>query len=72
MVCAFVSPAISAMWFWIAPDSKTYEVKPVGGVDTVTVNDLTGTGVAKVIANVALFGGGGDGQVDTVIVNGDE
>jgi Ca2+-binding RTX toxin-like protein len=44
-------------------------VTPVGGADTITVNDLSGTGVAEVnIDLVALFGGG-DGQVDNVIVN---
>jgi Ca2+-binding RTX toxin-like protein len=43
-----------------------------GGADTVTVNDLTGTSVVTV--NLDLAGtpgsGTGDGQADTVIVNG--
>jgi Ca2+-binding RTX toxin-like protein len=41
-----------------------------GGADTVTVNDLSGTDVTEVDVNLALFQGGGDGQVDAVIVNG--
>ena len=43
-----------------------------GGVDTVTVNDLSGTGVTAV--NLDLAGtpgsGVGDGQIDTVVVEG--
>src|SRR5262249_49140778 len=37
-----------------------------GGADTITVNDLSGTDTTKVNLNL----GGGDGQVDSVIVNG--
>jgi Ca2+-binding RTX toxin-like protein len=44
----------------------------LGGADTITVNDLTGTGVTAL--NLDLAGvpgsGTGDGQADTVIVNG--
>ncbi len=44
----------------------------LGGADTITVNDLTGTGVSRV--NVDLSGtpgsGVGDGQADTIIANG--
>jgi Ca2+-binding RTX toxin-like protein len=47
-------------------------VAALGGADTITVNDLTGTGVTDV--NLDLAGtpgsGTGDGQADTVIVNG--
>lgn len=44
----------------------------LGGADTITVNDLTGTGVAKVNLDLASSPGSGigDGQADTVIVNG--
>ncbi len=38
----------------------------LGGADTVTVNDLTGTGLTRL--NLQL--GGGDGQADSVIING--
>ena len=47
-------------------------VAALGGADTLTVNDLSGTDVAQV--NLDLAGtpgsGTGDGQADTVIVNG--
>jgi hypothetical protein len=42
-----------------------------GGADTITVGDLTGTGVKQVDIDLAAFGtSAGDGQADTVIVNG--
>jgi Ca2+-binding RTX toxin-like protein len=45
------------------------DLNVLGGADTVTVNDLTGTAVSKV--NVDLgSNGAGDGQADNVIVNG--
>jgi Ca2+-binding RTX toxin-like protein len=42
----------------------------LGGADTLTVNDLTGTNLKTINAN--LFGAGGvdDGAADTVVVNG--
>jgi Ca2+-binding RTX toxin-like protein len=50
------------------------DVTARGGADTLTVNDLTGTGVTR--ANLDLSGvpetGTGDGAADTVIVNGTE
>jgi Ca2+-binding RTX toxin-like protein len=44
----------------------------LGGADTITVNDLTGTDVSKVNLNLTGTPGSstGDGQPDTVIVNG--
>jgi len=44
----------------------------LGGADTVTVNDLTGTDVTNVDLNLAgtLGGTTGDGQTDHVVVNG--
>jgi Ca2+-binding RTX toxin-like protein len=42
----------------------------LGGVDTITVNDLTGTGTQQVAVDLSASGGGGDGQIDTVAVNG--
>ena len=41
-----------------------------GGVDMVTVNDLAGTDVEKVDADLAAQVGGGDAAADTVVVNG--
>jgi Ca2+-binding RTX toxin-like protein len=44
----------------------------LGGADTLTINDLTGTGVRTIAVNLAGTPGGdaGDGAVDTVIANG--
>jgi Ca2+-binding RTX toxin-like protein len=44
----------------------------LGGADTITVNDLTGTGVSQLNLDLAspAGSGSGDGQVDSVIVNG--
>jgi Ca2+-binding RTX toxin-like protein len=41
-----------------------------GGTDAVTVGDLAGTDVDAVDVDLAVLGGGGDGQADTVVVNG--
>jgi Ca2+-binding RTX toxin-like protein len=47
------------------------ELATLGGADTITVNDLSGTNVRHVAVDLAAFGAGiGDGQADTVIVNG--
>ncbi len=47
-------------------------IAALGGADKITVNDLTGTGVTDVNIDLAgtLGGSVGDGQADTVIVNG--
>ncbi len=47
-------------------------VAALGGADTLTVNDLSGTDVTGVNLDLAGTAGssGGDGQADTVIVNG--
>lgn len=42
----------------------------LGGADTITVNDLSGTDVTEVNLNLSATGGVGDGQADTVIING--
>jgi Ca2+-binding RTX toxin-like protein len=46
------------------------QLATVGGADSITVNDLTGTGVTQVSVNLAASGGGGDNQADSVVVNG--
>src|SRR5262249_1907546 len=46
------------------------ELDARGGADTITVNDLTGTGLVKVQLNLNGPAGGGDGQADNVVVNG--
>ena len=45
-------------------------LKALGGADTITVNDLTGTGTQQVAIDLSASGGGGDGAADNVIVNG--
>ena len=47
-------------------------IATLGGVDNVTVNDLTGTGVNTVFAQLgpAASSPTGDDQADTVVVNG--
>src|SRR5262249_22944728 len=46
--------------------------KTAGGADNITVNDLTGTGVAQVAIDLSSPAGSGqgDGQPDTVTVKG--
>jgi Ca2+-binding RTX toxin-like protein len=53
-------------------DVETIQLNALGGADTVTVNDLSGTDVTTVSIDLAGVLGGtvGDGQTDTVIVNG--
>ena len=46
------------------------QIAALGGADTITVNDLSGTSVKQVAIDLAATGGVGDGQPDTVIVNG--
>ena len=50
-------------------DVETADVKPLGNPDTVVVNDLSGTDLVELNADLAAGGGGGDGQPDNVIVN---
>jgi Ca2+-binding RTX toxin-like protein len=51
-------------------DVERIAFKALGGADTITVNDLTGTDVQQVAIDLEAFGGGGDAAADTVIVNG--
>jgi Ca2+-binding RTX toxin-like protein len=52
-------------------DVETVDFRALGGPDTVTFNDLTGTDVKTVKTDLAATLGGntGDGQVDQLIVN---
>ena len=51
--------------------SKPFSLATLGGADTITVNDLTGTDVTQVAIDLAATGTtSGDGQADQVIVNG--
>ncbi len=53
-------------------DVEEVDVVPLGGADTITVNDLSGTDVALVNIDLSTQAGSGvgDGQADTVIING--
>ena len=53
-----------------SPASRPSTCVSLGGADTTTVNDLTGTDVRSFTDDLSAFGGGGDGAVDDVIVNG--
>lgn len=48
---------------------ENIQIAALGGADNITVNDLTGTGVKQVAVNLSAQGAG-DGQPDTVTVNG--
>ena len=50
-------------------DMETITVNTFGGVDNVTVANLSGTDVTKVVVNLASASGGADGLADTVTVN---
>lgn len=59
----------------VAMDLNNFEhlvVNASGGADTITVNDLTGTGVLKtdIDLGAGVGGTGGDGANDTVVING--
>src|SRR5262249_39750425 len=41
----------------------------LGGADTVTVNDMSGTDVNHVNIDLGVAGGASDGQPDTIVIN---
>jgi hypothetical protein len=53
-------------------DVETVDFNALGGTDTITVKDLTGTDVRHTNLDLAgtLGGSAGDGAVDNVVVNG--
>jgi Ca2+-binding RTX toxin-like protein len=51
-------------------DLERIEYNALGGADIITVNDLSGTDVTEVLINLAATGGLGDGQADTVVIDG--
>ena len=53
-------------------DVERVQLQALSGADTITVQDLAGTDVKQVAINLAgtIGGTAGDGQADTVIVNG--
>jgi Ca2+-binding RTX toxin-like protein len=53
-------------------DVEALTVHPFGGPDLVAVNNLAGTDLRTVDADLAAFGGAGDGQPDAVVARGTE
>jgi len=51
-------------------DVESIVAKTLGGADELVVNDLSGTDVVDVVADLSANGGGDDGQPDNVAVNG--
>ena len=51
-------------------DVESVQFRALGGADNVVVNDLSGTDVTAIDADLAGVSGGGDGSADTVTVNG--
>ncbi|MEO8133906.1 MAG: calcium-binding protein [Betaproteobacteria bacterium] len=49
---------------------ETVNIAALGAADNITVGDLNGTDVTQVNVDLGPIGGGGDGQIDTVTVNG--
>jgi predicted ester cyclase len=45
-------------------------VRALGGTDQITVDDLRGTDLDSADIDLSAIGGGGDAQLDTVVVNG--
>ncbi|MBD2105486.1 calcium-binding protein [Nodosilinea sp. FACHB-13] len=52
-------------------DLEQVDFNALGGVDNITINDLTGTDVKQINLNLAAAGStAGDGAIDTIILNG--
>jgi hypothetical protein len=52
-------------------DVERISFDALGGADSITVNDLTGTEVGRIDLDLGV-GGAGDGAADTVVLNGTE
>jgi Ca2+-binding RTX toxin-like protein len=51
-------------------DVESIVARTLGGIDTLVANDLSGTDVTGVVADLAGPGGGDDAQPDTVVATG--
>jgi Ca2+-binding RTX toxin-like protein len=51
-------------------DVESIDFRALGGIDDITVGDLTGTDVTQVGLDLRGPNGGGDGAADTITVNG--
>ncbi|HEX5064749.1 MAG TPA: calcium-binding protein [Myxococcota bacterium] len=50
-------------------DVEVIDFRALGGADTITVDDLSGTDMTRVALALAATGGGGDGAADTIVAN---
>ncbi len=50
-------------------DVEQVTFNALGGADTIVVGDLSGTDATTIRINLGASGGGGDGAVDTIVVN---
>ncbi|HEX6621642.1 MAG TPA: calcium-binding protein [Solirubrobacteraceae bacterium] len=53
-------------------DVESTNIRALGGADTITVDDLRGTGLEAANVDLGAIGGGGDGAADTVVLNGSD
>jgi len=53
-------------------DTETINLRALGGADTITVNDLTGTDVTGLNIDLGANDGSDDGAPDTVVINATE
>ena len=67
MAAACGSRATSPTSPWTSTTSRHIDFNALGGADTITVNDLTGTDVSEV--DLDLGGNGATARPDTVIIN---
>ncbi len=51
-------------------DVEGIDLNTLGGADMLTVNNLSATELVELNVHLEVSGGGGDGQADTIIVNG--
>ena len=56
----------------IVMDAKveSIDLNAFGGVDSVVVNNMAGTGLVELNTSLAVFGGAGEAAADTVVLNG--
>ena len=53
-------------------DTETINLRALGGADTITIGDLSGTDVTGVNIDLGTDGGGDDGSADTIVINATE
>ncbi len=51
-------------------DVEVIDFNALGGADTITINNLSGTDVNRINLNLSAAGSGGDGQTDTITAKG--